>query len=45
MGAQVARPQDATALQNGVWTVTVDFGNGPEPANATFSAVAETASP
>ena len=41
VGAQVSRPQDATALQNGVWTSTVDFGNGPEPATATFFATAE----
>jgi hypothetical protein len=39
VGAQVTRPQDATALQNGVWTATVDFGNDPSPAEATFSAV------
>jgi hypothetical protein len=31
-------------MKNGVWTVTVDFGNGPEPANATFSAGPETTS-
>jgi len=38
VGATVSRPQDATALQNGVWTATVDFGSGAEPATATFSA-------
>ncbi|MBN2576708.1 MAG: hypothetical protein JXP73_19235 [Deltaproteobacteria bacterium] len=42
VGATLARPQDATALVDGVWTVTVDFGNGPEPATATFSAFAES---
>jgi hypothetical protein len=31
-----------TVLQGGKWTVTVDFGNGPEPANATFTADPET---
>jgi hypothetical protein len=45
IGAQVTRPQNATALQGGVWTVTVDFGGGPEPATATFSASAEAGSP
>jgi hypothetical protein len=44
-GAQVSPPQDATALQNGVWTATVDFGNGEQPATATFSAVAQASSP
>jgi hypothetical protein len=45
IGAQVTRPQDATALQNGVWTATVDFGGGEQPATATFSALAETTTP
>jgi hypothetical protein len=45
IGAQVARPQEATSLEGGVWSVTVDFGNGPEPANATFIAAAEAGSP
>jgi hypothetical protein len=40
IGADVARAQSATALTNGIWTVTVDFGNGAEAANATFSASA-----
>jgi hypothetical protein len=44
-GATVSRPQDATSLQNGVWTATIDFGSGPEPATATFSAMAEAGSP
>jgi hypothetical protein len=45
VGALVLRPQDTTALQNGVWTATVDFGNDPEPADATFTAVAGASSP
>jgi hypothetical protein len=45
IGAQVTRPGDATALQNGVWTATVDFGSGEQPATATFSAIAEASSP
>lgn len=39
IGAQVTRPEDATALGSGVWTATVDFGSGEQPATATFSAV------
>ena len=45
IGAQVTQPQDATALQDGVWTATVDFGSGEQPATATFSAIAEASSP
>jgi hypothetical protein len=45
VGATVTRPQDATALTDGVWTATVDFGSGPEAATATFVAVAEAATP
>jgi len=45
IGAQVTRPQDATALANGVWTATVDFGSGEQPATATFSAIAEASAP
>ena len=45
IGAAVSRPQDATALDNGLWTVTVDFGSGAQPATATFFATAETSAP
>ena len=46
VGADPSHPENTAALQDGTWTVTVDFGNGPEPANATFSATAApTASP
>jgi hypothetical protein len=45
IGASLSRPQDATALDNGLWTVTVDFGSGAQPATATFSATAETSAP
>jgi hypothetical protein len=45
IGAQVTRPQDATALQDGVWAVTVDFGSGEQPAHATFAATAEAGTP
>jgi hypothetical protein len=41
VGAEPANPQKTTAMRNGTWTVTVDFGTGPQPANATFSATAE----
>lgn len=41
VGAEPENPQKTTALQNGTWTVTVDFGSGAQPANATFSATAE----
>jgi hypothetical protein len=41
VGSSVARPQDATALKDGVWTVTLDFGDGPKTAAATFSATAK----
>jgi hypothetical protein len=43
LGAEVGGPQNISGLQNGTWTVTVDFGNGPQPANATFSATVEDA--
>jgi hypothetical protein len=45
VGVSISRPQDATSMQNGVWNTSVDFGNGPEPATATFSALAEGGSP
>lgn len=38
VGAQVSVGQ-ATRLDDGVWTSTVDFGDGARAANATFSAV------
>jgi hypothetical protein len=41
VGAEVTNPQRVSALQDGIWTVTVDFGDGPEPAAATFSASVE----
>ena len=44
-GAALSRPQDATALDNGLWTATVDFGSGAQPATATFFATAETSAP
>jgi len=44
IGAQVTSPQSTTALRDGIWSVTVDFGNGPDPANATFTASAEAGS-
>jgi hypothetical protein len=43
VGADPVHPENTTALQDGVWTATVDFGNGPNPANATFSATASPA--
>jgi len=43
VGADPIHPENTTALQAGTWTVTVDFGNGPNPANATFSATAAAA--
>ena len=45
IGVSLSRPQDATALANGLWTVTVDFGSGAQPATATFFATAETSAP
>lgn len=42
VGAEITNPQKTSALRDGVWTTTVDFGNGPEPANATFEASGET---
>jgi hypothetical protein len=45
VGAVPTRPQDTTALQDGAWTVTVDLGNGANPANATFSAAVASAAP
>lgn len=41
IGAEAGQAQNTTALQDGIWTVTADFGNGPEPANATFTAIAQ----
>lgn len=40
--AEITNPQKTSALRDGVWTATVDFGNGPEPASATFEASGET---
>jgi hypothetical protein len=42
VGAGVEHMQDVLGLQDGVWTASVDFGNGSEPTSATFSAVAES---
>ncbi|HET8540521.1 MAG TPA: hypothetical protein VFL83_11675 [Anaeromyxobacter sp.] len=39
VGATLSPARDATSLQDGVWTATIDVGNGPEAATATFSAV------
>lgn len=44
-GVAVSRPQDATSWQNGTWDPTVDLGDGPQAAKATFTAVAQVASP
>ncbi len=44
-GVTLSRPQDATSWRNGVWDVTVDLGNGPEVAKATFTAAAQATSP
>jgi hypothetical protein len=44
-GATLSRPQDATSWQNGAWNLTVDLGSGPQVAKATFTAVAQVASP
>ncbi len=39
VGAARSPAQAPTSLQNGVWTATIDLGNGAEAATATFSAV------
>jgi hypothetical protein len=39
VGAARSPAQDATSLQDGVWTATIDLGNGAETATATFSAI------
>jgi hypothetical protein len=44
-GVAVSRPQDATSWKNGTWDPTVDLGSGPQGAKATFTAVAQVASP
>jgi hypothetical protein len=41
VGSTVSLPNNATALTNGVWAATIDFGDGPQPATATFTASAE----
>jgi hypothetical protein len=41
VGSTVLLPNNATSLESGVWTASIDFGDGPQPANATFSATAE----
>jgi hypothetical protein len=38
-------PQQAPALQRGVWIVSVDFGNDPLTADGSFNVVAEAGSP
>ena len=45
VGSTVSRPQNAASLDGGVWTSTIDFGDGPQPATATFTASAEVGSP
>ncbi len=39
VGAARSPAQAPTSLQDGVWTATIDLGNGAETATATFSAV------
>jgi hypothetical protein len=39
VGAARSPAQAPTSLQDGVWTATIDLGNGAEAATATFSAV------
>jgi hypothetical protein len=44
VGSTVLRPQNATSLESGTWASTIDFGDGPQPATATFTAAAEVGS-
>lgn len=39
VGAARSPPQAPTSLRDGVWTATIDLGNGAEAATATFSAL------
>jgi hypothetical protein len=39
IGAARSPERGPTSLQDGVWTATIDLGNGAEAATATFSAV------
>lgn len=39
LGAARSPAQGPTSLQDGVWTATIDLGNGAETATATFTAV------
>ncbi len=39
IGASLDPPAGATALRDGVWTASIDLGNGAEAATATFTAV------
>ena len=41
VGSTVSLPNDTTSLTGGVWAATIDFGDGPQPAIATFTAAAE----
>jgi hypothetical protein len=41
VGSTVLLPNNATSLTDGVWAATIDFGDGPQPATATFTASAE----
>ena len=41
VGSTVPLPNNATALTNGVWAASIDFGDGPQPATATFTASAD----
>jgi hypothetical protein len=45
VGALASVPQQTPALQRGIWIASVDFGNDPEPADATFNAAAATDAP
>jgi hypothetical protein len=45
VGSTVQQPQNATSLADGVWTATIDFGDGPQPATATFTAAPEVGAP
>jgi hypothetical protein len=41
VGSTVSLPNNGTSLTDGVWAATIDFGDGPQPATATFTASTE----
>ena len=41
VGSTVSLPNNASSLTDGVWAATIDFGDGPQPATATFTASAD----